>query len=67
MAATEQLKTLQCDMRDECKNDVTMLEEKGWVYCENHGLQRRAGGRRVRKLRPHELNRLKAGKQLTRY
>ena len=59
--------TLHCDMSFACKEEVTMLEDKGWVYCTSHGIMRRMDQRRVRKLRSHELNRLRAGKPLTKY
>lgn len=58
---------IRCDMADDCMEDVTMLDDKGYVYCEAHGLERRDVGYRSRKLRPHELNRLKRGDTLTRY
>lgn len=56
-----------CDMGQGCDKDVSMIEDKGWVYCTSHGLMRRMNQRRVRKLRPHELNRLKKGQQIERY
>jgi len=56
-----------CDMGQGCAEPVTMLEEKGWVYCTSHGQMRRMHGRRARKLRPHELNRLKRGEQIAKY
>lgn len=59
--------TLQCDMDHECRTEVAMIEAGGWVYCVAHGVYRRSGGRRVRMLRPHELNRLRRGQQLTSY
>lgn len=59
--------TLRCEMDRECKDAPTMLEDKGWVYCTRHGMMRRGYSHRVRKLRPHELNRLKKGQQIERY
>ena len=59
--------TLSCDMDLECKAEVTMIEEKGWIYCTYHGTHRREYGYRNRKLRPHELNRLKRGQQIAKY
>lgn len=66
MAETPEV-TPSCDMAKDCTSPVAMLEDKGWIYCTVHGLMRRASGRRVRKLRPHELNRLKKGQQIERY
>lgn len=57
---------LICDMTEGCIEAVTMIDEKGYVYCTDHGLERR-WWRRCRKLRPHELNRLRRGEQLTHY
>lgn len=50
-----------------CGVPVTHIDEKGFVYCEYHGLLRRACGVLCRKLRGHELKRLEAGKPLLRY
>lgn len=57
---------LKCDMRSECVEDVTHLDESGWTYCTAHAAMRR-GWKRVRKLRPAELRKLHEGKQLERY
>lgn len=58
---------MQCEMRHDCKKPATMIEEKGWIYCEDHGNARREPGRRVRKLRPHELRTLERGDVLRSY
>lgn len=57
---------LTCDMSTECTDPVAMIDNKGWIYCERHGLERRSW-KPCRKLRPHELNRLKRGEPLKRY
>jgi hypothetical protein len=57
---------LQCDMESTCDEPIAMIDDKGWIYCEYHGLMRR-DSRRCRKLRPHELRRLQRGEQVTRY
>ena len=31
---------LRCDMEKECADDVTHIDTKGWVYCEQHGRRR---------------------------
>lgn len=57
---------LKCAMAETCHDEVAMIDDSGWVYCKNHGLQRRSW-KRCRTLRPHELNRLKRGEQITKY
>lgn len=56
---------LFCDMGD-CNRMVTHIDEKGYVYCTDHGIERRSW-KRCRKLRPHELRRLRRGEPLTHY
>ena len=53
------LRTLKCDMIEGCIADVTHIDDKGYLYCAEHGPQRREGGRRCRKLTPSELDRLR--------
>lgn len=57
---------LQCDMTADCRSTITMLDDKGFVYCEGHGMSRR-GWRPCRHLRQHELNRLNRGESIARY
>lgn len=57
---------LSCDMHKECASEVTMIDNSGWLYCTDHGLDRRSW-KPCRKLRTHELNRLKRGEQIKRY
>lgn len=59
-------KPLVCDMIVACPNPVTHIGDKGYVYCTGHAPDRK-GWERVRKLRPHELNRLKRGEPLKKY
>lgn len=57
-----------CDMRTDCWERATMIDDKGFIYCECHGLDRRAaGGRRCRKLRPHEIRRIERGELVKSY
>lgn len=60
-------KTLKCDMRDDCAAPVAYLDNRGFIYCADHGVTRRAGGTPCRKLRPAEIARLKAGQTIARY
>lgn len=64
--ATKTVVTLTCDMERDCSEPVAMIDNSGFIYCENHGLRRRPG-KPCRKLRPYELNRLLAGKQIKSY
>lgn len=61
---TEQ--ALCCDMKDDCAAPVTHIDNKGYAYCTQHGVERRSW-RPCRKLRGWELRRLQRGEQLTRY
>ncbi len=56
----------QCDMRDECKNPVTHVGDKGWIYCAEHA-RGRQGWERTRQMRKWELDILKTGGQLPKY
>lgn len=58
--------TLTCDMVKECHEPVTHIDNKGFVYCTKHGVERRYT-HPCRKLRTHELNRLKRGETVKRY
>lgn len=61
---------LKCDMKKDCSEQITHIDEKGFIYCREHGRQRKNYGRyamKCRQLRPFELNQLKAGKPLRRY
>lgn len=57
---------IHCDMTAECDQPITHLDDKGYVYCTTHGLQRR-DYRPCRKLRPAEINKLQRGEQLDHY
>lgn len=64
---TAEGRVLKCDMSKTCEEPVTHLDEKGFVYCTKHGIQRRGSGHRCRKLSSSELNQLKRGETLARY
>jgi hypothetical protein len=57
---------LKCDMCEDCTAIVTHIDQKGFVYCTDHGLERRLF-RPCRKLRPHEQRKLGRGEALARY
>lgn len=56
-----------CGMRTGCLRPVTHIDEKGYVYCAEHGEQRHGSGIRCRKLKPWELNRILRGEALRKY
>lgn len=58
---------LTCDMVHGCTARVSMIDEKGYVYCGPHGKQRRDSGIRCRKLTGPELRQLETGKPLATY
>jgi len=49
---------LTCDMDATCTDPVTHIEDKGYVYCSRHAIERRSWGHRCRKLRPSEHKKL---------
>jgi len=59
-------KPLACDMERDCYNPVTHIDKKGYIYCTQHGLDRRYS-QPCRKLQPWELRRLERGEALKRY
>ncbi len=61
-----QMAKVKCEMRDTCKNPVTHIGEKGYVYCAAHAPDRR-GFERVRKMRTWELRLLQRGEQVPSY
>jgi hypothetical protein len=58
---------LKCDMEKGCTSPVTMLDNKGYIYCASHGLQRRSYGTPCRKLTSSEIKGLKHGESVKRY
>jgi hypothetical protein len=58
---------LQCDMKRDCTLPVTMIDNKGFIYCTFHGLQRRSHGTPCRKLTSTEIEGLKRGEPVKRY
>lgn len=54
---------LRCEMTDTCAKPVTMIDDKGYVYCTGHGRARRCA-RDCRELKPYELDMLRAGEAI---
>ena len=57
---------LKCEMATDCKEAVTHIDNKGFIYCRQHGIECK-GWRPCRMLKPGELKRLKAGIPVVRY
>lgn len=49
-----------------CDKPVSYIDEKGFVYCDKHGMERKQH-MRCRKLKPAELKELEAGNALPKY
>ena len=54
-------------MSAECTRPVTMISDRGYVYCRAHGALAKSGGAKARKLRPWELKLVEAGEQVPSY
>ena len=59
-------KVLKCDMKAECTEAVTHIDNKGFVYCHAHGVQRK-GYRPCRLLTSKERKQLESGAPLPSY
>jgi len=57
---------LHCEMDRTCKETVTHIDDKGFIYCHTHGVQRK-GYRPCRQLAPKELSQLWDGIPLASY
>lgn len=60
-------KVLKCDGSKTCKQIITMIDKRGFIYCSLHGLQRKNSGESCRRLRRHELSALRRGDTIKRY
>lgn len=62
------MNTLQCQMKYDCRAEVTHIGEKGYCYCGEHAKVRRSGvGERCRRMRKWEIAMLQDGKPLPSY
>lgn len=57
---------LNCAMVDGCKDTVSHIDNKGFIYCAKHGVQRKASIP-CRKLTASELKQLNSGAPIQRY
>lgn len=55
---------LHCDMKQSCPDAVSHVDNKGFLYCTKHGVQRRANGTPCRQLRPSEIQKLVRGETI---
>lgn len=60
----EDLKCNGFGCRMEAREPVTMIDNRGFVYCTRDGEARRANGTPCRRLRPVELRALQAGRTI---
>lgn len=59
-------KKLSCDMKCSCKEPITHIDNKGFIYCQSHGEQRKYSVP-CRKLTKKELETLKSGQPIKSY
>lgn len=57
---------LQCQMSDDCRNSVTHIGEKGYIYCQACIVHRK-GYERCRRMRAWEMKLLLTGEPLPSY
>lgn len=55
---------LACQMIDRCLGVVTMIDEKGFVYCQDHGIKRKSHCR-CRIMRRWEIDELESGRTIS--
>lgn len=58
--------TLLCDMERACLQAPAMIDTAGFIYCADHGFQRRQS-EPCRKMRPWEIRRLQKGMPIAHY
>lgn len=61
------MKKLCCNMIKDCTNVVTKIDIKGFIYCSEHGNQRKIAGIKTRKLTNKEIETLANGKPLGKF
>ena len=58
---------IRCVMTEDCQEKVTHIDQRGFVYCEHHGLRRRASGTPCRKMTGKEIKFIYAGQLIKGY
>lgn len=59
------MRRLRCDMFQTCEAEVSYIDVKGFIYCKEHGILRKATSTRSRELNRCELNLLEQGKPIS--
>lgn len=57
---------LTCEMVKDCSEPVTHIDQDGYIYCADHGVERRTW-KPCRKLRTWELHRIERTGSLRHY
>lgn len=57
------MKTLKCDGIKDCKNPISHIDSRGFIYCEKHGYFR-SQYEKCRKLKQNELKLLELDKPI---
>jgi len=52
-----------CDGRENCQKPITRIDQKGFIYCDDH----KPTTRKSRKLTPSELKKINNNQKLERY
>lgn len=60
------MKKFQCAMDLKCEENISIIDSKGFIYCQKHGLQRKQY-QRARKLKPQEIKKIMQGVTLEKY
>jgi uncharacterized protein (DUF2237 family) len=61
-----QKNVVSCDMKKECQDPVTHIDNNGFIYCQTHGIARKSW-KPCRKLTKAELRTLQSGQPLKKY
>jgi hypothetical protein len=62
------MSAVKCDMKKDCTRPVTHIGHKGYIYCAECAVTRRAGGHeRCRKMKAWEVALIHEGKPLPSY
>jgi len=58
---------IKCQMIENCIEEVTHIDQRGFIYCACHGYTRRVSGTPCRKMTKKELKFINAGQPLEKY
>ena len=57
---------IACEMENDCENSPTHIDEKGFIYCQRHGDQRKQT-MRCRRMTLKEMRTILKGEPITSY